>query len=141
CLPRRRLHGQRSRHLHARRTQTHQRTVRSVVSVCVPCAIEHTTDCRIGPTIVHIMTRHPFVAVGSLALSFTLWASVVNAQALIRSNVALPSSAFSTYIEGEILEVSIPSNWRELPASNAVTFAPDGAYGNDGLKSVFTHGL
>jgi hypothetical protein len=37
--------------------------------------------------------------------------------------------------------VSIPSNWRELPGSNAVTFAPEGAYGNAGVKSVFTHGV
>jgi hypothetical protein len=37
--------------------------------------------------------------------------------------------------------VSTPSNWRELPGSNAVMFAPEGAYGNAGVKSVFTHGL
>ena len=35
----------------------------------------------------------------------------------------------------------MPSNWRELPGADAVTFAADGAYGNAGLKSVFTHGL
>jgi hypothetical protein len=63
------------------------------------------------------------------------------ATALIRRDVAPPSSDFTTYVEGEIIQVSIPSNWRELPASNAVTFAPEGAYGNAGVKSVFTHGL
>jgi hypothetical protein len=60
---------------------------------------------------------------------------------LIRHAVAQPSSDFTTYIEGELVRVSIPSNWRELPGSNAVTFAPEGAYGNVGVKSVFTHGL
>jgi len=59
----------------------------------------------------------------------------------IRSDVAPPSPAFTTYIEGELVRVSVPSNWRELPGFNAVTFAPDGAYGNAGIKSVFTHGF
>ena len=61
--------------------------------------------------------------------------------ALIRRDVAPPSPDFTTYLEGELVRVSIPSNWRELPASNAVTFAPEGAYGNAGIKSVFTYGL
>jgi hypothetical protein len=55
--------------------------------------------------------------------------------------VAPPSHDFTTYIEGELVRVSIPSNWRELPGSNAVTFAPEGANGNVGVKSVFTHGV
>jgi len=59
----------------------------------------------------------------------------------IRSDVAPPSAAFTTYIEGELVRVSVPSNWRELPGVNAVTFAPDGAYGNAGIKSVFTYGF
>ncbi|HZR26288.1 MAG TPA: hypothetical protein VFA59_22015 [Vicinamibacterales bacterium] len=59
----------------------------------------------------------------------------------IRFDVQPPSSEFITYVEGERVRISIPSNWRELPGTNAVTFAPDGAYGNVGVKSVFTHGL
>jgi hypothetical protein len=59
----------------------------------------------------------------------------------IRSDVAPPSPAFTTYIEGELVRISVPSNWREWPGFNAVTFAPDGAYGNAGIKSVFTHGV
>lgn len=62
-------------------------------------------------------------------------------QPRIRPGVAPPSSDFTTYIEGELVRVSIPSNWRELPGFNFVTFAPEGAYGNAGVKSVFTHGL
>ena len=55
--------------------------------------------------------------------------------------VAPPSSTFITYLEGERVRVSVPANWRELPGSSSVTFAPEGAYGNAGVKSVFTHGL
>jgi hypothetical protein len=74
------------------------------------------------------------------ALSQTVTLQQV-AEPRIRSDVALPSSDFTAYIEGERVRVRIPSNWRELPGSNAVTFAPDGAYGDAGVKSVFTHGL
>jgi hypothetical protein len=62
-------------------------------------------------------------------------------QPLIRPGVAPPSSDFTAYIEGELVRVSMPSNWRELPGFNTVTFAPEGAYGNAGIKSVFTHGV
>jgi hypothetical protein len=60
---------------------------------------------------------------------------------LIRHAEARPSSDFKTYVEGKLVRVSIPSNWRELPGSNAVAFAPEGAYGSAGVKSVFTHGV
>src|SRR6266545_4592697 len=79
------------------------------------------------------------VVVGGLLSLGALGAQTV-ASGLIRRDVAPPSSDFTTYVEGELVRVSIPSNWRELPASNAVTFAPEGAYGNLGVKSVFTHG-
>ena len=52
-----------------------------------------------------------------------------------------PSSRYTTYTEGNVFRVSVPSNWRELPGSNAVTFAPEGAYGTAGGQSVFTHGV
>ena len=52
-----------------------------------------------------------------------------------------PSTRFQTYEEGNLFRVSVPSNWRELPASTTVTFAPEGAYGNHQGQSVFTHGL
>ena len=55
--------------------------------------------------------------------------------------VAPPSSTSTAYTEGDLFRVSVPSNWRELPGSDAVTFAPDGAYGNSGGQSVFTHGV
>jgi hypothetical protein len=72
----------------------------------------------------------------STVVGMLLSVSAAGAQA-----VAPPSSEFKTYIEGELVRVSVPSNWRELPGSNAVTFAPEGAYRNAGVKSVFTHGV
>src|SRR4030095_11166521 len=48
-----------------------------------------------------------------------------------------PSSRYQTYNEGNVFQVSVPSNWRELPDNNTVTFAPDGAY----AQGVFTHGI
>lgn len=92
------------------------------------------------------MTAHrlfpvwPAVVVGVMLLACGVGAQSKD-EPLIRRVVAPPSSDFTTYIEGELVRVNIPSNWRELPGSNAVTFAPEGAYGNAGVKSVFTHGL
>lgn len=55
--------------------------------------------------------------------------------------VAAPASNFRTYTEGNMFKVSVPSNWREMPGQNAVTFAPDGAYGQANGQNVFTHGV
>ena len=52
-----------------------------------------------------------------------------------------PSGRFQTYNEGNLFRVSVPSNWRELPASTTVTFAPEGGYGNYRGQDVFTHGV
>jgi len=51
--------------------------------------------------------------------------------------VERPSGQFREYSEGNAFSVSVPSNWNELPGSQAVTFAPDGAYG----QGIFTHGV
>jgi len=48
-----------------------------------------------------------------------------------------PSSRYETYNEGNLFEVSVPTNWRELPSNNTVTFAPEGAY----AEGIFTHGI
>jgi len=55
--------------------------------------------------------------------------------------VAAPSSNFKTYTEGNMFKVSVPSNWREIPGQSAVTFAPEGAYGQANGQNVFTHGV
>jgi hypothetical protein len=52
-----------------------------------------------------------------------------------------PSSRYREYSEGDLFRVSVPNNWRELPGSSAVTFAPTGAFGQVGNQSVFTHGV
>ena len=52
-----------------------------------------------------------------------------------------PSDRFQTFEEGNLFRVSVPSNWRELPASTAVTFAPQGGYGSYQGQDVFTHGV
>jgi hypothetical protein len=52
-----------------------------------------------------------------------------------------PAPTFQTYTEGNAFRISVPSNWRELPGNNTVTFAPDGAYGDANGQSVFTHGV
>ena len=58
----------------------------------------------------------------------------------VSGNVARPSSSFKAYNEGNVFRISVPSNWRELPGNNSVTFAPEGAYGTANQQSVFTHG-
>ena len=55
--------------------------------------------------------------------------------------VEAPSSRFQTYTEGNLFKISVPENWRELPGGSAVTFAPDGAYGDVNGQSTFTHGV
>ena len=57
------------------------------------------------------------------------------------SNIERPSSQYTKYTEGDQFQVSVPSNWRELPGNNTVTFAPPGAYGAINGQSVFTHGV
>jgi len=52
-----------------------------------------------------------------------------------------PSTRYRPYDEGNLFRVSVPENWRELPGSNVVTFAPEGGYGSTGGHGVFTHGI
>ena len=58
----------------------------------------------------------------------------------ITGNVERPSSRYTAYTEGNLFRISVPSNWRELPGNNSVTFAPEGGYGAVNQQSVFTHG-
>ena len=59
----------------------------------------------------------------------------------ISANVERPSSRYASYNEGNLFRISVPSNWRELPGNNSVTFAPEGGYGAVNQTSVFTHGV
>ena len=51
-------------------------------------------------------------------------------------NVAYPSARTRVYTGGSLFRISVPTNWREFPGNNDVTFAPNGAYGGQGI----THG-
>jgi Zn-dependent protease with chaperone function len=48
-----------------------------------------------------------------------------------------PSTRFVSYDQGDLFRVSVPENWTERSSSDSVTFAPDGAVGQNG----FTHGV
>ncbi len=52
-----------------------------------------------------------------------------------------PSASFRTFTAGSMFKVSVPSNWRQIEGQSAITFAPDGAYGQANGQSVFTHGV
>lgn len=59
-----------------------------------------------------------------------------------QGRVAYPSSRLQNYSTlGGVLSVSVPNNWRQLGDSNAVWFAPEGAYGQAQGQAVFTHGV
>lgn len=55
--------------------------------------------------------------------------------------VEAPSTRFTTYNEGDVFRIGVPSNWRELPTESTVTFAPEGGYGTANNQNVFTHGV
>ena len=51
-------------------------------------------------------------------------------------NVPAPSRSYKTYRSGNWVSLNVPNNWREFSTSSQVTFAPEGAYGDNGI----THG-
>lgn len=51
-------------------------------------------------------------------------------------NVEFPSTRTRTYTGGNWISLRIPDNWQDFAASDQVTFAPSGAYGDQGI----THG-
>jgi Zn-dependent protease with chaperone function len=57
-----------------------------------------------------------------------------------RQQVEYPSSRFRNYSESSF-QISVPDNWRELPANDTVTFAPEGAYREAQGQFVFSHGI
>jgi hypothetical protein len=51
--------------------------------------------------------------------------------------VQTPSSRYRTYTSGNQISMSVPENWETISESDSqVWFAPEGAYGNNGI----THG-
>jgi hypothetical protein len=61
----------------------------------------------------------------------------------IRADVEPPASSYRTYAGGDVFRAAVPQNWRELSAGTgqSVWFAPDGAVGQYGRQTVFTHGI
>lgn len=53
-----------------------------------------------------------------------------------QTSVAYPSTRTKNYTGGNLFSMSVPSNWETLEDQNQVTFAPQGAYGSQGI----THG-
>jgi hypothetical protein len=58
----------------------------------------------------------------------------------IQTRVEQPSNRYRVFEAKGLFRISVPDNWREFADNAAVTFAPDGAYGNQQGESVFTHG-
>jgi beta-barrel assembly-enhancing protease len=52
------------------------------------------------------------------------------------TSVPFPSARMRTYTAGNWIQLNIPSNWQEFSSEGSVEFAPQGAYGNNGI----THG-
>lgn len=53
------------------------------------------------------------------------------------SNVPAPSTRVRSYNNLNWLQINVPSNWIDLGGQNSATFAPQGAYGQQGI----THGV
>lgn len=53
------------------------------------------------------------------------------------NSVPIPSTRVRAYSSGDWIRMNVPSNWQEFPTQSDVTFAPQGAFGNQGI----THGV
>lgn len=49
------------------------------------------------------------------------------------SRVELPSSRTRVFSSGNWIQMNVPANWQEFPEQSVVTFAPQGAYGSNGI--------
>ena len=49
------------------------------------------------------------------------------------SNVQYPSSQMRAYTSVNWLRLNVPSNWRDFSSQDSVQFAPEGAYGDQGI--------
>lgn len=55
--------------------------------------------------------------------------------------VEYPSTRYQSVQIFNGVQVSVPSNWRQLNAGNSVWFVPEGGYGQVNGQPVFTHGV
>lgn len=49
------------------------------------------------------------------------------------NSVQLPSTRVQRYSASNVITLNVPSNWRQFPSQTSVQFAPEGAYGNEGI--------
>lgn len=49
------------------------------------------------------------------------------------NNVQYPSSRFRSYTGAQWLRLNVPSNWVDFASQDSVQFAPEGAYGEEGI--------
>ncbi|MBK6749525.1 MAG: M48 family metalloprotease [Acidobacteria bacterium] len=57
------------------------------------------------------------------------------------ANVAYPSTRVRTYTGGNWVQLNVPNNWREFSSQDDVQFAPEGAYGDQGITRGAMIGL
>lgn len=55
--------------------------------------------------------------------------------------VPYPSGRYRTYQSGNWIRLNVPNNWREFEGQSEVTFAPEGAYGDQGITRGAMIGL
>lgn len=56
-------------------------------------------------------------------------------------NVALPSTRLRTFAGHNSFRLSYPENWREIPGTDSMAFAPEGAYKQLQGRNIVTHGV
>jgi hypothetical protein len=52
------------------------------------------------------------------------------------NNVQTPSTRTRVYTNGNFIQLNVPSNWQDFAGQDSIQFAPEGAYGDQGI----THG-
>jgi len=57
------------------------------------------------------------------------------------ASVPFPSERFKRYAGSNAVSFNVPSNWREFSSQDSVQFAPDGAYGDQGITRGAMVGL
>jgi Zn-dependent protease with chaperone function len=57
------------------------------------------------------------------------------------NSVPIPSTRVRSYSGGSWFRITFPSNWREFPDQTSVQFAPEGAYGSEGITHGATAGV
>jgi len=124
---------------HGESERRHEAIVREAASLRVENPVRDTPAFERARTRLRGMAPAPTMAA---ALRNGLRRDATPSLDLKRPGRIEPASArFTTYAERNLFRVRVPSNWRELADSNAVVFAPRGAYGHTGGQTVFTHGV